>query len=124
MWCRYSNALIVKVIRVCERYQWSRQNYETRMHACHLVHTGKTDILDCHYNSNTVVLKYAALLTPDYVFSSVQSLVHHDLCSGSPPHMEVVHRVAAVAGPGCGGAASMPQSQTLLEKNSSLVLQL
>ena len=56
------------------------------------------------------------------MFSSVQSLADHDLCSGSPPHMEAVHRVAA-AGPGCDAAASMPQTETLLEKNSSLVLQ-
>ena len=55
--------------------------------------------------------------------SSVQSLAHHDLCSGSPPHVEAVHRVAAAAGPGCDAAASMPQPETLLEKNSSLVLQ-
>ena len=59
------------------------------------------------------------------MFSSVQSLAHHNLCSGSPPHVHVgaVHRVAAVAGPGCDAAASMPQPETLLEKNSSLVLQ-
>ena len=57
------------------------------------------------------------------VFSSVQSLARHDLCSGSPPRVEVVHRVAAAAGPGRDAAASMPQPETLLEKNSSLALQ-
>ena len=60
---------------------------------------------------------------PQGMFSSVQSLAHHDLCSGSPPHVEAVHRVAAAAGPGCDAAASVPQPETLLEKNSSLVLQ-
>ena len=55
--------------------------------------------------------------------SSVQSLAHRDLCSGSPPHEEAVRRVAAVAGPGCDAAASMPQPETLLEKSYSLVLQ-
>ena len=47
--------------------------------------------------------------------SSVQSLAHHDLCSGSPPHVEAAHRVAAAAGPGCDAVASMPQPETLLE---------
>ena len=62
--------------------------------------------------------------TSGYVLPSVQSLVHHDLCSGSPPHVvQAVRRVAAAAGPGCDVAASMPQPETLLEKSSSLALQ-
>ena len=74
------------------------------------------------YGSNVVVL-LQIYLRRYLVFPSVQSLAHHDLCSGSPPHVEAVHRVAAAAGPGCDAAASMPQPETLLEKNSSLVLQ-
>ena len=69
---------------------------------------------------NVVVLLQIYLRV--YVFSSVQSLAHRDLCSGSPPHVEAVRRVAAAAGPGCDAAASMPQPETLLEKNSSLAL--
>ena len=57
------------------------------------------------------------------MFPSVQSLARHDLCSGSPPDVEAVYRVAAAAGPGCDAAASMPQPETLLEKNSAPVLQ-
>ena len=55
--------------------------------------------------------------------SNVQSLAHHDdrAGSGSPPHVEAVHRVAAAAGPGCDAAASMPQPETLLEKLTPLV---
>ena len=66
---------------------------------------------------------YIADFTSEYVFSSVQSLAHHNLCSGSPPRVEAVHCVAAVAGLGCDAAASMPQTETLQERNSSLVLQ-
>ena len=75
-----------------------------------------------HYSSNTVAT-IADLPQGMCSLASVQSLAHHNLCSGSPPHMEAVHRVAAAVGPGCDAAASMPQTETLLEKNSSLVLQ-
>ena len=54
--------------------------------------------------------------------ASVQSLAHHNLCSGSPPDMEAIYRVAAAEDPGCDAAALMPQTETLLEKNSAPVL--
>ena len=37
--------------------------------------------------------------------ASVQSLAHHHLCSGSPPDMEAIYRVAAAEDPGCDAAA-------------------
>ena len=93
------------------------------------MHAGTCTLVDCMsvryiYDSNVVVLSqiYIYIITSGYVFSSVQSLAHHDLCSGSLPHVETAHRVAAAAGPGCDAAASMPQPETLLEKSSSLVL--
>ena len=84
-----------------------------------------TRLVDCmsvryNYDSNVVLLQ---ICLSGHVFSSVQSLAHHDLCSSSPPHVEVVHRVAAAARPGCDSAASMPQPETLLEKSFFLVLQ-
>ena len=53
----------------------------------------------------------------------VTALAHHDLCNDSPPQVEAVYLDAAVVGPECDAAASMPQPQTLLDSNSSLVLQ-
>ena len=88
-----------------------------------------TQLVDCMcvryiYDSNNtvVLLSYCSIIvrfTSGCVFSSVQSLAHQNLCSDSPPHMEAVHRVAAAADPECDAAASnsMPQTETLMEKN-------
>ena len=79
------------------------------------------------YDTNkfsVVVHVYSADLpySKTYVFSSVQSLAHRDLCSSSPLHVETVHRVATAVAQRCDPAASMPQPETLQEKDSSLVL--
>ena len=101
---------VIVVARLTERDEGCRHVHAAgRLHECSI------------YDSNVVVLLQIYL--SGYVFSSVQSLAHHDLCSGSLLHVEAVHRVAAAAGPGCDAAASMPQPETLLEKSSSLVLQ-
>ena len=82
------------------------------------------------YDTNEIIVVihvYSADLpySKTYVFSSVQSLAHRDLCSGSPLHVAetVPHCVAAAVAQRCDAAASMPQPETLLEKDSSLVLQ-
>ena len=113
----------VKVIRVSD--DGDRTKCIGCRLACYSVLTGTNPRLDVqyYYDSNIVVLLQISVLPQGYAFSSVQSLARHELCSGSPPHEEAVHRVAAVAGPGCDAAASMPQPETLLEKNSSLALQ-
>ena len=110
----------VKVIRVSGAIVEA-----TRCVGCWLAMHGLNTIIMYDTNKIIVVIHvYSAALpySKTYVFSSVQSLAHRDLCSGSPLHVETVHCVAAAVAQRCDAAASMPQPETLLEKDSSLVL--
>ena len=83
------------------------------MQACHSCTLARLSV-QYHYSNTVVIIAY--LPHAGYVFSSVQSLAHHDLCSGSPPHVEAVYRVAAAAGLGCDAAAPMPRTTTDLAR--------
>ena len=111
----------VKVIRVSGAIVEA-----TRCVGCWLAMHSLSTIKMSDTNKIIVVIHvYSAALpySKTYVFSSVQSLAHRDLCNGSPLHVETVHCVAAAVAQRCDAAASMPQPETLLEKDSSLVLQ-